>query len=189
MYLLAQSTIALTTGHRAQHSLAGIIWTAVTALVMFALAAGKTRTGRALNNPVLATEGRVTFIDGILAVAVLAAVVLNVTLGWWEADPVAGLVIVYYALREAHHIFTTERHVVANIDRVVAGLLILWMVTAALLWQAQRNQPDRTSSRDALRLSKSSGRLYRNYLARSDADDQGFAGGFHHFGGECCRGG
>jgi hypothetical protein len=42
----------------------GIIWTAVTALVMFALAWGKARTGRALDNPVLRTEGRVTMAWG-----------------------------------------------------------------------------------------------------------------------------
>jgi len=44
----------------------------VTAVLMFALAAGKARTGAALGNPVLRTEGRVTLIDGILATAVLA---------------------------------------------------------------------------------------------------------------------
>lgn len=38
---------------------------------MFALAAGKARTGAALGNPVLQTEGRVTFVDGLLATAVL----------------------------------------------------------------------------------------------------------------------
>ena len=63
-YLLVQSVIALVIGHRAEPSWAGMAWTAVTAVVMFALAAGKTRTGRELGNPVLATEGRVTFIDG-----------------------------------------------------------------------------------------------------------------------------
>ena len=65
LYLSAQSAVALISGHRAQHSPVGIIWTASTAAVMFALAAGKTRTGREIGNPVLATEGRVTFIDGI----------------------------------------------------------------------------------------------------------------------------
>ena len=40
---------------------------------MFTLAAGKARTGRALGNPVLATEGRVTLIDGILAAACFPA--------------------------------------------------------------------------------------------------------------------
>jgi hypothetical protein len=36
----------------------GIIWTSMTAAVMFALAAGKARIGRALGNAVLGTEGR-----------------------------------------------------------------------------------------------------------------------------------
>ena len=45
--------------------------TAVTAAVMLTLGTGKVRTGRALGNPVLRTEGRVTMIDGILAAAVL----------------------------------------------------------------------------------------------------------------------
>ena len=54
----------------------------MTAAVMFALAWGKARTGRALDNPVLRTEGRVTMIDGILAAAVLAGLVLNAGLGW-----------------------------------------------------------------------------------------------------------
>lgn len=38
---------------------------------MFALAAGKARTGAALGNRVLTTEGRLTLIDGLLAAAVL----------------------------------------------------------------------------------------------------------------------
>jgi divalent metal cation (Fe/Co/Zn/Cd) transporter len=80
----------------------GIAWTAITAVVMFALAAGKTRTGVALDNPVLRTEGRVTTIDGILATAVLVGLALNASLGWWWADPAAGYVLVYYGAREAH---------------------------------------------------------------------------------------
>ena len=80
------------------------MWTAITAAVMFALAYGKRRTGRALGNPVLTAEGRVTVIDGLLAVAVLLGLVLNAAAGWWWADPAAGLVIVYYALVEARTI-------------------------------------------------------------------------------------
>ena len=67
---------------------------------MFALAAGKSRTGAALGNEMLLTEGRVTRIDGILAAAVLLGLVLDATLGWWWADPLAGLVIVVYGIRE-----------------------------------------------------------------------------------------
>lgn len=105
LYLLIQSGLALAAGHHARPSPAGIIWTAVTAVVMFALSAGKARTGKALGNPLLIAEGKVTFIDGLLAAAVLAGILLDTFAGWWWADPVAGMVIVYYAVREAVAIF------------------------------------------------------------------------------------
>ena len=73
---------------------------------MFTLAFGKARTGKALGNPVLQTEGRVTLIDGILATAVLAGLALNAALGWWWADPAAGYVLVFYATREVREIFS-----------------------------------------------------------------------------------
>ena len=104
-YLVVQSTVVLVTAYHPRHSVPGIAWTAVTAAVMFALAAGKARTGRALDNPVLRTEARVTVIDGILAVAVLLGLVLNAVAGWWWADPAAGYVLVYYAAREVREIF------------------------------------------------------------------------------------
>ena len=104
-YLLVQSTVVLAIGYHPRHSVPGIIWTAITSVVMFALAAGKARTGRALGNPVLRTEGRVTLIDGILATSVLLGLVLNAALGWWWADPAAGYVLVFYAAREVREIF------------------------------------------------------------------------------------
>jgi divalent metal cation (Fe/Co/Zn/Cd) transporter len=108
VYLLAQSTVVLVAGYHPRHSVLGIAWTAVTAVVMFALAAGKARTGRALDNPVLRTEGRVTMIDGVLATAVLLGLALNAGLGWWWADPTAGYVLVYYAAREVRQIFLAD---------------------------------------------------------------------------------
>lgn len=107
-YLLVQSTWVLATGFRPRHSPLGIGWTAVTAVVMFALAAGKARTGTALDNPVLRTEGRVTLIDGLLAAAVLIGLLLNSLAGWWWADPAAGYVLVHYALREVRELFFGE---------------------------------------------------------------------------------
>ncbi|MFF2433324.1 cation transporter [Streptomyces sp. NPDC058107] len=108
LYLLVQSTWALATGFHPHHSPLGIGWTAITAAVMFALAAGKARTGAALDNPVLKTEGRVTLIDGLLAAAVLLGLVLNTAFSWWWADPAAGYVLVYYATREVREIFSAD---------------------------------------------------------------------------------
>ncbi|MGN6742306.1 MAG: cation transporter [Amnibacterium sp.] len=104
LYLTVQSVLALVAGHRPADGLPGIVWTGVTAVVMFLLAHGKAVTGRALGNPVLVAEGRVTVVDGLLAVAVLVGLSLDALLGWWWADPLAALVIVGYAIREALHI-------------------------------------------------------------------------------------
>jgi len=105
VYLTIQSTWSLLAGFRPGHSPFGIAWTGATPAVMVVLAAGKAQTGRALGNPVLVSEGRVTFIDGVLAVAVLAGLALNAAFSAWWADPLVGFVIVFYGIREAVTIF------------------------------------------------------------------------------------
>jgi divalent metal cation (Fe/Co/Zn/Cd) transporter len=107
-YLLVQSTVVLVIDYHPRHSVPGIVWTAVTAAVMFALAVGKARSGRALDNPVLRTEAKVTRIDGILATAVLLGLIMNAALRWWWADPAAGYVLVFYAAREVREIFFAD---------------------------------------------------------------------------------
>jgi len=101
VYLTIQSTIVLIAGFHPHHSPLGMVWTAVTAGVMFGLALGKAKTGAALANRVLQAEGRITMVDGILATAVLVGLVLNAVSGCWWADPSAGYVLLYYAAREA----------------------------------------------------------------------------------------
>jgi divalent metal cation (Fe/Co/Zn/Cd) transporter len=106
VYLAVQSSVVLALRDHPGHSPLGIAWTAVTALAMFVLARGKTATGEALDNPVLRTEGKVTTVDAILAVAVLVGLVFNAAFGWWWADPIAGYVLVYYGAREARAALT-----------------------------------------------------------------------------------
>ena len=108
LYIAVQSIVVLASRYHPKHSVLGIAWTALTALVMFGLATGKGRTGRALGNPVLVTEGRVTFIDGLLAVSVLVGLCLNAIAGAWWADPCAGFVIVFYGLKEARSILRDD---------------------------------------------------------------------------------
>jgi divalent metal cation (Fe/Co/Zn/Cd) transporter len=105
---MTQAAYMLIGGHHPGHSTLAIVWTSATCLVMLALARGKAVTGQALGNPVLQAEGRVTLVDACLAAAVLVGLTLNVLLGWWWADPVAGLVIVLYAIREARCTLRSE---------------------------------------------------------------------------------
>jgi divalent metal cation (Fe/Co/Zn/Cd) transporter len=104
-YIAVQSVIVLLARVHPHTSLVGIGWLVLTAIAMFLLAFGKDRTGRALGNPVLQKESRVTVVDGLLAVAVLLGLVLDAALGWWWADPVAAFVVVYYGLREGVMVF------------------------------------------------------------------------------------
>lgn len=103
IYIVAQLLFSFVTGTHAATSIGGIIWIAATFIAMLLLAFGKRRTGQQLGNEVLLTEGRVTMVDAYLAGAVLVGLVLNALFGWWWADPLASLVIVYYGIREALH--------------------------------------------------------------------------------------
>jgi divalent metal cation (Fe/Co/Zn/Cd) transporter len=48
----------------------------------------------------------------MLATAVLVGVLLNAVIGWWWADPLAALVLVFYGAREARHAWleSTQPH-------------------------------------------------------------------------------
>jgi len=102
-YVLIQSARTVLFQIHPETSPLGIVWLAATLAAMLLLARGKHLTGLALNNPVLLTEARVTLVDAYLAAAVLVGLILNALFGWWWADPMAGLVIVYYGIREGQH--------------------------------------------------------------------------------------
>ena len=101
IYLAVQSTLVIVVGFHPRHSPLGIAWTALTAVAMFVLAVGKAKTGAALGSRVLTTEGKVTLVDGVLAMAVLVGLLLSANLGLWWADPASGYVLVFYTITEA----------------------------------------------------------------------------------------
>ncbi len=103
VYIVGQLVVTLLTRTHPQPSAGGVVWLALTLVTMLLLATGKRVTGNQLGNAVLQTEGRVTLVDAYLAGAVLLGLLLNALLGWWWADPLAGLVIVYYGVKEARH--------------------------------------------------------------------------------------
>jgi divalent metal cation (Fe/Co/Zn/Cd) transporter len=100
VYVALQSLFTAISQRHPLSSPLGLAWLAATLIVMLLLALGKRITGEQLGNPVLMTEARVTLIDAALAGAVLLGLALNALFGWWWADPLAGLVIVYYGAKE-----------------------------------------------------------------------------------------
>jgi divalent metal cation (Fe/Co/Zn/Cd) transporter len=110
-YILTHSLETLLVQTRPNQSPIGIAWLAATFIVMLLLAWGKAVTGKQLGNPVLKTEARVTVVDAYLAGSVLVGLLLNTFFGWWWADPVAGLVIVFYGFKEGWHAWVESSHV------------------------------------------------------------------------------
>jgi divalent metal cation (Fe/Co/Zn/Cd) transporter len=90
----------LALGRRAGESVAGIIYLAITAVVMFTLAVVKRRTADALGSAPLRSEASLTFLDGILSTLTLTGLALNAVLGWAWADPAAALIVAFAAANE-----------------------------------------------------------------------------------------
>ena len=87
-------------GHHPAVSWVGVGLSVVTLLVMPPLAAAKRRVGEQLGSSATASESRQTMLCAYLSAILLGGLVLNATVGWWFADPIAGLAMVPIIMRE-----------------------------------------------------------------------------------------
>ncbi len=86
--------------HRPEFSLAGWILAALSLLVMPLLGIAKRRLARTLGSRALAADGMESLFCSYLSGTLLMGLTLNGLLGWWWADPVAGLAIAGFMVRE-----------------------------------------------------------------------------------------
>jgi len=101
VYLLFDSIHGLMVRNRPESSPVGMAFMAATVGVMFIFAWGKRRTGLGLGNRPLVANASMTLLDGCLAVAILAALILDTVAGWWWTDPLAAGLVAVVALNEA----------------------------------------------------------------------------------------
>jgi divalent metal cation (Fe/Co/Zn/Cd) transporter len=76
------------------HTTVGIVLAALSLLVMPTLVHFKRRIARRLHSGALEAEARQTRVCAYLSAILIAGLGLNAWLGWWWADPVAGLLMV-----------------------------------------------------------------------------------------------
>ncbi|MGA7579326.1 MAG: cation diffusion facilitator family transporter [Desulfobaccales bacterium] len=84
-------------------SLLGIGVALASALVMPALYLVKFRTGESLGSASLRADSKQTLVCGLLSVALLIGLGLNYLYGLWQADPIFGMVIALFLVREGSH--------------------------------------------------------------------------------------
>lgn len=99
-YVTFESVRALATGHDPDPSPVGIGLAIASLLIMPFLSWAQRHTGRSLGSNAVVADSTQTLLCTYLSAVLLAGLVLNATLGWSWADPIAGLVIAAVAVRE-----------------------------------------------------------------------------------------
>jgi divalent metal cation (Fe/Co/Zn/Cd) transporter len=108
VYVAYEAATALYYREPPERSAVGVVIAAISLVVMPSLYVLKRRTAQALNSRSLATDAKQTMACIVLSVALLVGTGLHYMTGFWQADPVAGLVIATYLIREGYEAWTEQ---------------------------------------------------------------------------------
>jgi divalent metal cation (Fe/Co/Zn/Cd) transporter len=100
IYIGFESAASLLRHEVPERSLPGIIIAALSVMVMPLLARAKRRVARGIGSAAMHADSRQTDFCTYLSAILLGGLLLNAVLGWWWADPVAGLVMVPIIAKE-----------------------------------------------------------------------------------------
>lgn len=89
-------------------SIVGIVLTSVSLFVMLWLAREKRAVAAALQSRALEADAFQTTACWWLSLSALAGLALNSVAGWWWADPLAALVIVFFLIKEGREVWRGE---------------------------------------------------------------------------------
>jgi divalent metal cation (Fe/Co/Zn/Cd) transporter len=99
-YVLYESIDKLVGQEIPQPSLPGIILAVVSLIVMPILMIQKYRTGESINSKALIADSKETLACALLSVALLIGLGCNYLFSFWQADPIVGMIIVIFLVRE-----------------------------------------------------------------------------------------
>lgn len=107
-YVGVQAIIDLAGNSEPESSPVGIGLAIASLVVMPLLARAKRRTGNAMGSVTVVADSNQTKLCAYLSAILLAGLVLNATVGWWWADPVAALAIAALAVNEGREAWRGE---------------------------------------------------------------------------------
>jgi divalent metal cation (Fe/Co/Zn/Cd) transporter len=100
IYVSYESVSDLVARRAAKHSIPGIVLACVSLVVMPVLSRAKKRVASDLGSFAMRADAKQTDFCVYLSAILLLGLLLNATLGWWWADPVAGLIMVPIIAKE-----------------------------------------------------------------------------------------
>lgn len=99
-YVTIDAIRALTGSVDAEPSIPGIVLAAASLAVMPALSAAQRKAGRELGSASAVADSKQTLLCTYLSAVLLVGLILNATLGWSWADPIAALAVSAVAVKE-----------------------------------------------------------------------------------------
>lgn len=107
-YTGVRAIVNLAEGSEPDASPVGIAIAALSVIVMPFLVYRKRRVGRALGSVTVLADSSQTQLCTYISVVLLVGLILNATVGWWWADPVAAIGIALLALNEGREAWRAE---------------------------------------------------------------------------------
>jgi divalent metal cation (Fe/Co/Zn/Cd) transporter len=104
-YVFGRCIYNLATESKPSESYVGIAITLASLVVMPVVSRLQHNFAARINSIALEADSRETLVCTYLSAAALLGLAANAVLGWWWADPVAGLVLVFFIAREGWEIF------------------------------------------------------------------------------------
>ncbi|MEW6456419.1 MAG: cation transporter [Acidobacteriota bacterium] len=108
-YVLYESIKKLYFHEIPEPSLLGIIVAVLSIIVMPVLFYMKYQTGKSINSRSLVADSKQTLACVFLSAALLIGLGLNYLYGLWQADPIVGLVIVVFLIKEGYNTLKEEK--------------------------------------------------------------------------------
>lgn len=99
-YIVADSAFAFLTRSRPEASWWGIGLAIAATIVMPLLWQGKLRIARRIESAALKADAMCSITCAYMAITLLVGLLLNKFFGWWWADPLAALALVYFIIKE-----------------------------------------------------------------------------------------
>jgi Predicted Co/Zn/Cd cation transporters len=100
-YIVASSAWSLASGSRPQSSTAGVALALAALIIMPLLWRWRLALAGRLDSPALRADSACSLVCVYLSATLLAGLLLNALLGWWWADPLAALAMIFWIRGEA----------------------------------------------------------------------------------------
>lgn len=104
-YVLYESIEKLTGNEAPSESLPGIIIALLSLIIMPVLAIKKYKTGKEIQSKALVADSKETFVCAFLSFALLLGLGSNYLFGFWQADPIVGLIIAGFLIYEGKEVW------------------------------------------------------------------------------------